>query len=207
MKIASFLSNGALLFLIPISLSSHTPPINDLEKFTPNLPKETPVLTLLKSDCKWKKMSRIMEKDSWIVERIPVHQHSANWIDAIAIHITNVNGVNIRTISIERVAETIKKDLEDQHSGLPITWEQNRISDSELMYESYIPSGAPGIASMHEIVRVFLTNDGIHRIGIRHRYERMSNQERIQWTAILQNKVSIKSLRDAHAMKSALSIW
>jgi hypothetical protein len=172
-----------------------------------NLPKETAVLKLPKNELEWKEKTRKIEKGYWLVERMPADQSPKYWSDSIAIQIIKRNDMNKRTITIERAADIIKENLVNQYPGLRMRWGQFRISDSELYYEWIMDPKIKAVPSQHTIARVFLTDEGFHRIGIKRRFGKLSEDERMKWFGVLENDVSMESLCDAHAMKPAISIW
>lgn len=171
-----------------------------------SLPKEVAVLRLPKDEPFWKAIVRQEENDYCLVERIPINQDATKWSQKIGNEI--YREINKKKVSIDQVADIIKTDLANHYpAGTTITWTILRKNASELLYEYVLNSKLKDIPSCHEIARVFLTNEGMYRVGYTRRFNEMSKNERAKWIEVLERDVFLESLGIAFEMEHAISIW
>lgn len=205
MKIQSMCLKSAYFFLFLIFLCSQAfSEINPFELFS--LSRETFVLKLPEDNLNWKERNRVMTLDYYLVERIPVDQDPVKWCESIGIEMQREKSAIHRTITIDSIAETIKRDTARRLPGVNVTWNQLYKSRSELLYEMIIHSQHTDTPPSHEITRVFLTREEVHRIGFSRRYEEMSKAEREKWIEILQKNVSLECLANVSMTKGSISI-
>lgn len=207
MKLTSILSKAVSLFLLQGFLCSPALPENEPAKSIVPLPKEVVVLKLPKNELKWKETLRVISPEYCTVERIPAAQEDKKWSELIGIQVFREAGVNKRTVSIDRIADAFKQETINRYPGNKVTWTQLRKTKSDLIYEWILHSQFKNTPPQHEIARLFLTDEGIHRIGFTRQHREMSEAERSKWIEIIEEDVSLEILEHAYEMEQTISIW
>lgn len=165
-------------------------------------PAETLVLKLPEDNVvEWKEINRIITESQGLVERIPVNQTKENWSELIAIQYFNKY-----VSSIDNLINALKKETINAYPGNKVTWKILEKNHSDIIYEWILHKPYKNIPAQHEIVRLFLNETGVHRIGFTHKYDEIKPEEKGKWLNLLRESVSILKMDEAQNNIQNLSL-
>lgn len=176
--------------------------------FVKSQPLETIVIQLPSEDQReWKELSRMVTQPECMVEYIPSDQKVGQWSELIALQYFSKSRLSRReTSSIDEVVALIKDSTFKAYPGKKVTWTIIERNATDIIYEWILHTPYKKIPPQHELVRIFMRDEGIHRIGFTRQHDPMSPDERDKWIDILKNNISLQSLDKVSETNHTLSL-
>lgn len=163
-------------------------------------PPETIVLTLPdNSYAAWKEIARKVSENEGLVEHAPFNQTLVNLSELITIQYhsrTTWNRERASSVSLEELLDSIREATSFSYPGSKITWKIIEKSEHDSIYERIL-HGEGAIPTEHDIVRVFLTKFGLHRVVFTRKHTEMSPEEREKWIRLLKESATVVSFEEA----------
>jgi hypothetical protein len=162
-------------------------------------PSKTPILKLPGSDyAQWKEISRHVNSNDGLVERIPFNQTPANWSELICIQFIDLSKQpDLIDCGISGVVDFIRRATVAAYPGNQVFWNVIQVNKNDIIYEWILPKPYKKIAAQHEIARGFLTQRGFHRVGFTRKNGKMTDRERATWIKLLQENTSVIPFKEA----------
>lgn len=170
-------------------------------------PPEMIVLKLPDSFANWKAISRNVTEEEGLAEYIPLKQTPENWTELICFQYFGRSLLDQGgETSIEKIMNLLMETTIDRYPGNKVTWKILRKSEDNAIYEWILHEPHKNIAPQHEVVRIFLTNTGMYRVGFTRRNREMASIERQHWIDLLGDCVSLVNTEGVQSSPNGLSI-
>jgi len=166
--------------------------IASLEASQKPLFSDTAALRTVDLSGDWKEIGRSQQNDIGIVEYVPIDQSPANWTDLICFQRINKTSSNKGTTqSIDHFLKAMQASTLSAFPGRKATFNVIEKSKSEAIYEWSLQEPYKNVQPQHEVVRVFLSKNAIHRVGYTKKNQMMSSQEHDLWLGTLKSSAIV----------------
>ena len=171
---------------------------------SPQYPSETIVLKLPDSTRKdWKEAGKFCTQEMALALLIPINQTPENETESITIQYL-MDWKDIK--SIEDAVDIIGESILSLYPKNTTTWKILEKNKTDIIYEWIVHKPYEHFPVQHEISRVFLTEQGFHRISFTHKHSVMSSAEKAKWVKSLRELSSVVSAKEAAAATQGISI-
>jgi hypothetical protein len=150
----------------------------------------------------WKEVARSVTKKEGIVERIPLDQTPQNWSELISIQYSEKS----KSDSLESILGRMRDRTFATYADKRGTWQVIENNQQDCIYEWILHEPHEDGPPYHEIVRMFTTEFGIHRIGFTRQNAEIDTDEREKWIQLFKKSTSLVSFEDAASASDGLSM-
>jgi len=139
---------------------------------------------------KWQIVKRVLSDNKATVEYIPADQDLPDWSDLLTIQYAGE--ITSNNSSIDALIDRSREEVIHHPQGREINWNVLSKTKSDAIYEWTLDTPSKNIRSQHEISRIILTKNGMHRISFTKKNETMNDDEKRMWMHILENTPLVK---------------
>lgn len=167
--------------------------------FIEGTPPETFSLRLPENlEKNWRDISWNVDKNSAIVEKVPVGQTVEDWTDLICIQYINFSAYEDTESyqSVDHMIDTLYTRSYRNYPSEINTWKLIEKSENEFIYETILHEEYNNVPMQHDISRLILTDYGTQRIAYTKKNSLMTPDERDMWIDILKNNAQLVPFED-----------